>query len=50
MTLEQMIHTTLESDLLSIYPSLNGSSIKKMKKLLSIIAASVPFTPDLKHL
>ncbi|KPA13333.1 AAA ATPase [Candidatus Magnetomorum sp. HK-1] len=50
ITLEQMIHTTLESDLLSIYPTLNGSSIKKIKKLLSIIAASVPFTPDLKHL
>ncbi len=50
ITLEQMIHTTLESDLLSIYPSLNGSSIKKIKKLLSIIAASVPFTPDLKHI
>lgn len=50
ITLEQMIHTTLESDLLSIYPALNGNSIKKMKKLLAIIAASVPFTPDLKHL
>lgn len=50
ITLEQMIHTTLESDLLSIYPALNGSSIKKIKKLLTIIAASVPFTPDLKNL
>lgn len=50
LTLEQNIHTTLESDLISIYPSLSGSSIKKIKRLLTIIAASVPFTPDLKNL
>lgn len=50
LTLEQNIHTTLESDLIAIYPSLSGNSIKKIKKLLSIIASSVPFTPDLKKL
>lgn len=50
LTLEQNIHTTLESDLMAIYPSLSGNSIKKIKKLLSVIAASVPFTPDLKRL
>jgi len=50
ITLEQNIHTTLESDLIAIYPSLSGNSIKKVKKLLSIIAGSVPFTPDLKRL
>jgi predicted AAA+ superfamily ATPase len=50
LTLEQNIHTTLESDLISIYPSLSGNSIKKIKKLLMIIASSVPFTPDLKKL
>jgi len=50
LTLEQNIHTTLESDLIAIYPSLSGNSIKKLKKLLSIIAASVPFAPDLKKL
>ncbi len=50
LTLEQNIHTTLESDLIAIYPSLSGNSINKIKKLLSIIAASVPFTPDLKRL
>ncbi len=50
ITLEQNIHTTLESDLIAIYPSLSGNSIKKMKKLLTIIAYSVPFTPDLKKL
>lgn len=50
LTLEQNIHTTLESDLIAIYPSLSGNSVKKLKKLLSIIAASVPFTPDMKKL
>ncbi|MBI5604765.1 MAG: hypothetical protein HY879_15610 [Deltaproteobacteria bacterium] len=50
LTLEQNIHTALESDLIAIFPSLNGNSIKKIKKLLSIIASSVPFTPDLKRL
>jgi len=50
ITLEQGIHTTIESDLLSIYPTLNGSSIKKIKKLLAIIANSVPVKPDLKKL
>lgn len=50
LTLEQNIHTTLESDLIAIYPSLSGNSIKKIKKLLAIIAFSVPFTPDLKKL
>jgi uncharacterized protein len=50
LTLEQNIHTTLEMDLIAIFPSLNGNSINKIKKLLSILAASVPFTPDLKKL
>jgi len=50
LTLEQNIHTTLESDLIAIYPSLSGNSIMKIKKLLMIIASSVPFTPDLKKL
>ena len=50
MTLEQNVHTTLEIDLLAINQSLNGSSIKKIHKLLSIIASLVPFTPDMKQL
>lgn len=50
LTLEQNIHTTLESDLIAIFPALTGSSLKKIRKLLSIIASSVPFTPDLKNL
>lgn len=50
ITLEQGIRATIESDLLSIYPALSGSSIKKIKKLLAVIAESAPFTPDFKRL
>ena len=50
MALEQNIHTTIESDLLAIYPSLTGNSIKKLKSLLKVISASVPFVPDMKKL
>ena len=49
-TLEQGLHTTIESDLLSIYPTLGGVSIKKLKMLLSAIARSAPFIPDMKRL
>ncbi len=49
-TLEQGLHTTIESDLLSIYPRLAGVSIKKLKMLLATIARSAPFTPDMKRL
>ena len=44
-TLEQNVHTTIESDLASIYPFLTGVSIRKLKQLLGFIASSVPFTP-----
>jgi len=50
MTLEQNVHTTLEGDLPAIHQSLNGSSIRKIHKLLSIISSLVPFTPDMKQL
>jgi len=50
LALEQNIHTTIESDLLAIYPSLTGMSIKKLKSLLKVISASVPFIPDMKKL
>jgi len=50
LTLEQNVHTTLESDLPAIHQALNGASIRKIKKLLSLIASLVPFTPDLKQL
>lgn len=44
-TLEQNVHTTIESDLIAIYPTLTGASIKKLKQLLHFIAGAVPFTP-----
>lgn len=50
MTLEQNVHTTIESDLASIYPQLTGVSIHKIKKLLVFIANAVPFTPNWAHI
>lgn len=46
ITLEQNLHTTIESDLAAIYPHLTAASLHKIKKLLSYIASSVPFTPN----
>jgi predicted AAA+ superfamily ATPase len=48
--LERNIHTTIENDLLALHPALTGTSIRKIKKLLSFIAASVPFTPEMSRL
>lgn len=45
-TLEQNLHTTIESDLAAIYPNLTALSINKIKKLLAYIANAVPFTPN----
>jgi hypothetical protein len=50
ITLEQNVHTTLESDLISTHPNLNGASIRKIRDLLTFIAGSVPFVPDLNKL
>lgn len=50
MTLEQNLHTTLDSDLAAIHPELTGNSIKKIKQLLKFIADSVPFTPNWRTL
>lgn len=50
MTLEQNVHTTIESDLASIYPQLTGASIQKIKKLLGFIANAVPFIPNWNHI
>jgi len=49
-TLQQNINISIESDLLSIYPKLNGNSIRKIKLLLSVIIKSVPFTPKMSEL
>lgn len=49
-TLTQQVQTTLEADLPAIHPTLNGTSIRKMRKLLSVISGLVPYTPDMKAL
>jgi predicted AAA+ superfamily ATPase len=49
-TLRQNINVSIESDLLSIYPQLDGNSIKRLKLLLTIIMKSVPFIPNLSKL
>ena len=49
-TLNQNINTSLESDLLNIFPNTTGNTIKKLKTLLSIIIKSVPFVPNLIEL
>lgn len=46
LTLEQNLHTTIDSDLATIYPHLTTASLHKIKKLLIYIAKSVPFTPN----
>lgn len=49
-TLQQNINVSIESDLLNIYPKLNGNSIKKIKMLLAVIIKSVPFEPKISEL
>jgi uncharacterized protein len=50
MTLEQNLSTTIESDLVSIYPVITGHSVRKMKQLLAFIASEVPFVLSLEKL
>ncbi len=50
LTLEQQIHTTLESDLLSVYPNLTGDSIRKLKKLLVALSQNVPYLVNYEKL
>lgn len=50
MTLEQNIHTTLDSDLSAVFPTLTGSTLRKLKQLLGFISTSVPFSPNLQKL
>lgn len=49
-TLQQNINVSIESDLLYVYPKLNGNSIKKIKTLLSVIIKSVPFEPNMSDM
>lgn len=48
--LQHNINTSIESDLLNIYPKLNGSSIKKIKMLLAVIVKNAPFKPKMSTL
>ena len=50
IALEQSIHAVIESDLPAIHPAMTGNSVTRIKRLLSALAANVPFTPDLKKL
>jgi uncharacterized protein len=50
ITLEQNIHTTIESDIAAIFPKLTGNSIRKIKNLLSFITETVPFIPNWKKI
>jgi predicted AAA+ superfamily ATPase len=50
IALEQSIHAVIESDLPAIHPAMTGHSIARIKRLLSALAANVPFTPDLNKL
>lgn len=48
--LEQSAHATIESDIQSVYPTINGTSIKKIVSLLAILAQQVPFQPKMNQL
>ena len=48
--LEQNINISISGDLLFVYPSLDGNSVKKLKLLLKIIMQSVPFVPVIEKL
>jgi uncharacterized protein len=50
IALEQSIHAVIEGDLPAIHPAMTGNSIARIKRLLSALAANVPFTPDLNKL
>jgi predicted AAA+ superfamily ATPase len=47
IALEQSIHAVIEGDLPSIHPAMTGNSVARIKRLLSALAANVPYTPDL---
>lgn len=49
-TLQQSARASLEADLPALYPTLTGASVARIRRLLSAIAANVPFTPDLTNL
>ncbi len=50
LKLEQDVRKTVENDSIEVNPALNGASIKKILKLLSLLTESVPYTPDFNDL
>lgn len=48
--LNQNLHTTIESDLIAVQPTLTGNSVKKIAALLRVISGTVPFIPDYNKL
>ncbi|MCP4676420.1 MAG: ATP-binding protein [Deltaproteobacteria bacterium] len=48
--LEQNVHTAVEVDLLAVSPNLSGESIRKLKRLLAVVAGAVPFVPNFRTL
>ncbi|WP_349304329.1 AAA family ATPase [Campylobacter sp. RM16189] len=49
-TLKQGIEATIDSDLLSIYPNLNGNTARKLKILTHAIGVNVPYQPNYSRL
>jgi predicted AAA+ superfamily ATPase len=48
--LQENINISISNDLLFVYPTLDGNSIKKLKILVNIIIESVPFIPVIEKL
>ena len=49
-TLRQSIEATIDSDLLGIYPNLNGNTARKLKILTHAISTNVPYQPNYSSL
>lgn len=49
-TLRQSIEATIDSDLLSIYPNLNGNTARKLKILTHAISTNIPYQPNYSSL
>ncbi|MBF0301069.1 MAG: ATP-binding protein [Oligoflexia bacterium] len=47
LAINQMINSSVENDIIAVYPKLSGVSLKRIKKLLNYLASSCPFTPDM---
>ena len=50
LALNQMINSSVENDIISVYPKLSGTSLKRIKQLLIYVTKSCPFTPDMKKI